>query len=477
MRELDRQDGGRTTGRELVALVRLAGPVVAAEIGWVMMWLVDSMLVGRLGAEALAAVGLGGHIYFAVGIVGLGMLLGLDYVVAHAFGAGDLGRAHRALVHGMYLALALSVVLTPALLVGAPLLSMLGIDEKVLTLAIPYLEASAWSLGPLLLFTALRRYLQALGIVVPIMVTLLTANIVNALAAWALIYGRLGAPALGVTGAGWATCFSRVYMFLGLLAYTIWYERRRTGAGAPISLRFDPALTRTLVRLGTPAALQLTLEIGSITVVSMLAALLAPVALASHHVALSVASFTFMVPLGLSSAAAVVVGHALGRGDPHAARRAGWMALALGTGFMATAAATLVAVAPSIVRLFTSDPAVVTTGVALLMVAALFQLSDGVQVVTTGALRGTGDTRTPMVANLVGHWILSLPLGSSLCFALGYGVVGLWFGLAAGLSAVAGGLLFVWWRRSNALVAATGSGRDVRAHVRPAAAPTSLHVA
>ena len=473
----------RERGSELGALLRLAWPVVAAEIGWVTMWLVDSMMVGPLGAEALGAVALGGSLCFVFAIAGLGMLLGLDFLVAHAFGTGDLRRAHAALVQGGYLALVLGVVLTAILLAAVPALPLLGADPTVVTLAEPYMRASAWSLAPLLLFTALRRYLQAMGIVQPIMVTLLAANVVNAVADWALVYGHLGAPVLGVAGAGWATCFSRTFMLLGLLGYTLWRERRRASGLAAVPLRPDPVLARQLVRLGVPAATQLLLEVGSFTIVTALAARLAPAALAAHHVAISVASFTFMVPLGLSSAAAVAVGQALGRGHGAAARRAGWTALALGAGFMLAAAVAFVLGAEAIVRLFTSVPEVVATGVTLLYVAAVFQLSDGIQVVTTGALRGTGDTRTPLLANLVGHWLLSLPLGAVLCFRFGAGVVGLWIGLAAGLSAVATVLLWVWRRHARRL---GGDARGPRLRESapggsvPAgrgAAPTDLRVA
>ena len=437
---------------ELPPLLRLAGPVIAAELGWMTMWLVDTIIVGRLGAEAIGAVSIGGSIFYGVAIFGLGMLLGLDYLVANAFGAGRMADAHRALVDGIMLALVLATLLMTLLHLALPLLPATGIQPAVLADGIPYLRATTWSLMPLLLFTALRRYLQALGLVRPIMMTVVTANVVNAVACWLLVYGRLGAPALGPTGAGWATTVSRVYMLICLAVYVALRERRHPTGLARVALAPDGRRLRTLVALGLPAALQLTAEIGVFSVVTAIAGRFEPAALAAHQIALNSAAFTFMVPLGISSAAAVRVGQAIGRQDAAAARRAGWTALGLGVGFMSGTALAFLLAPATILGIFTSDPRVLATGVVLLLVAAVFQLFDGTQVVLTGALRGTGDTRTPMIANLIGYWLLGLPIGWMLCFGRGAGVLGLWIGLCLGLIIVAVTLLAVWTRRARALV-------------------------
>jgi MATE family multidrug resistance protein len=441
----------RALGAELPPLLRLAGPVVAAEIGWTTMWLVDTIIVGRLGAEAIGAVSIGGTIFFGVTIFGFGMLLGLDYVVATAVGAGRLRDAHRALVDGVWLAVAVGVVLTALLYGVIALLPATSIQPAVLAGGIPYLHATAWSLVPLLVFTAFRRYLQALGAVRPIMVAALTANVVNATACWLLVFGELGFPALGVAGSGVATTISRVYMLAYVVAHVVRRERRApTGLFRRADLRPAWDRLRTLVGYGLPAAGHLTAEMGVVTVVTTLAARFEPAALAAHQIALTLASFTFMVPLGLSSAAAVRVGHAVGRGDARGAARAGWTALVLGLAFMSTTALTFLLAPTPILRVFTSDPRVLASGVGLLLIAAAFQLFDGAQVVLTGALRGTGDTRTPMVANLVGYWVIGLPVGCVLCFGRGVGVPGLWMGLCVGLVCVGLTLLVVWARRVGA---------------------------
>ena len=436
----------RALRTEIGPMFALAWPVAAAELGWMAMGLVDTMLVGRVGAEAIGAVSIGSHLYFAVAITGIGMLLGLDYLVATAHGAGRPDDGRRALVQGLYLATAVSVVLTGVLLLIAANLHHLGLQPTVATAAQPYLRTLIWSLLPLLLFTAVRRYLQAIGVVRPVMVALVTANIINAAAGWTLVFGHWGAPALGAVGTAWATLASRIYM-LGFLVIVV--VRLERGAGRATTQQFavEPKLLGRLARLGLPAATQMLLECGVFATATVLAGSLTASALAAHQIALSAAAFTFMVPLGVSAAASVRVGHAIGRRQPAAARRAGWTALLLGAAFMSTSAIVFISAPGAVLRVFTDAPEVIATGVTLLAVAAAFQLFDGLQVVATGALRGVGDTRTPMLANLAGHWLLGLPIGAALCFRAGWGVAGLWIGLCIGLIAVALTLISVWARR------------------------------
>jgi MATE family multidrug resistance protein len=441
--------------RELWPMLSLAGPVVLAEIGWVGMGTVDTMMVGRLSAEAIGAVSIGGMVFLAVAIFGMGLLLGLDTLTSQSYGAGKIEECHRLLFHGIYLSLILAPLLTGVMLGIIPFLDDWGITPDVLVLTVPYLELVTWSLLPLLLYASFRRYLQALDLVKPVMVVLISANVVNALTNWILIFGNLGAPALGVVGAGWATFVSRVYLSIVLLGYIIYDSKRRRTGLFRASFAFDSARFRRLLALGLPAAAQITLEMGVFAAATALAGKLDSVSLAAHQIALTAASFTFMVPLGISSAGAVRVGQAIGRGDPKTAGRSGWMALLLAAGFMSSASLAFLLVPAVILRIFTIDENVIAAGVSLLFVAAFFQLFDGVQVVATGILRGAGDTRTPMLSALVGHWLLGLPIGVSLCFTAGWGVVGLWIGLSTGLIAVGIVLLFVWIRRVRILVRST----------------------
>jgi MATE family multidrug resistance protein len=386
-------------------------------------------------------------------IFAMGLLLGLDTLVSQSFGADNLRDCHRWFVHGVVLALVLSVPVTGILWWISAGLDSWGLDPAVLVLTRPYLEILSWSILPLLLYAAFRRYLQGMGVVRPVMIALVSANIVNAVVNWLLIYGKAGFPALGVRGSAWATVFARAVMAAFLLA-TILYRERRAPAGIfeDVSLRLSRF--RRLIALGAPAATQITLEVGVFAASTALAGRLAPASLAAHQIAINYAALTFMVPLGISSAGAVRVGHAVGRRDPDGASRAGWTALLFGVLFMSVAASAFLFLPRPLLRAFTSDSAVVDVGVRLLLVAALFQLFDGVQGVATGILRGLGDTRTPMLWNLFAHWFVGLPLGYTLCFVIAFGVIGLWWGLSTGLIICGSALLIVWNRRIHQLEAA-----------------------
>lgn len=431
-------------------MATLAMPVVVAEIGWVAMGLVDTLMVGPLGPEAIGAVGIGSAVFMGVVIFAMGLFLGLDTLVSHAYGAGRVDDCHRWLVHGTLLSLVVSIPATLLLLWLSSLLGKWGLDPSVYALSRPYLGILVWSVAPLLLYATFRRYLQGMGVVRPVMIALVTANVANAIVNWILIYGKLGAPAMGVPGSAWATVMARIVMAAYLLVVIIRRERGRRPGLFETSLAIDPKWMRRLLSLGLPAASQITLEVGVFAAATALAGRLLPTALAAHQIAVNIAALSFMVPLGVSSAGAVRVGHALGRRDVAGAARAGWTALVLGAGFMACTALLFVLVPRLLIGAFTRDERVIALGATLLAVAAIFQLFDGIQGVATGILRGLGDTRTPMVWNLVGHWFVGLPSGYALCFVAGYGVVGLWWGLTMGLTICGVTLLAVWSRRIRA---------------------------
>jgi len=428
----------------------LAAPVVIAEVGWVSMQIVDIAMVGRLGPEAIGAVGVGSALFLAFSVFGMGLLLGLDTLVSQAFGARNRSECDRWLRHGVVLALVLTVPVGLLARMAGSRLDLWGFDPDVLRLVRPYFAIVTWSLPPLLLYAAFRRYLQAVSVVRPVMIALVTANVVNAAANWILIFGNLGAPALGVDGAGWATCISRAYMVIVLAIAVAGLGVRPWTLAAGVRV----AGLRRILGLGWPAAIQTTLEYGAFAAVTMLAGRLDPSTLAAHQIVINLAGLTYMVPLGIASAGAVRVGHAVGRRDAAGAAGAGWTAIALGTGFMASAAALFLAVPGAILSFFTTDRGVVEVGLSLIVLVALFQIFDGLQGVATGALRGLGDTRTPMLLNLAGHWMIGLPVGYLLCFAIGWGVVGLWIGIATGLILVGSFVTAIWWGRTRTLAAA-----------------------
>jgi MATE family multidrug resistance protein len=434
-------------------MLKLAAPLVLAELGWMGMGIVDTMMVGRVSATAMGAVSLGSVLFYTVAIFGSGLMLGLDTLVSQAYGGGRLMDCHRALVSAVYFSLPLAPALMLLVWCWVPLLVRFGIHPAVLREAIPYLKAIMWSTFPLLLYFALRRYLQGMNRVTPIMFALITANLVNLGGNWVLVYGHFGAPAMGAEGSGWATCISRVYMVLVLMIY-LFYDATKNRTGllqAPLAVDFPRV--RALFALGFPAASQLSIEVGVFAAATALIGTLDPLSLAAHQIAINTASFTYMVPLGISSAAAVRVGQALGRGDVHAAGRAGWTAMGLGAAFMAAAGIVLIVVPQYVARAFSNDPDVIHMAVSLLAVAALFQLFDGIQSVATGALRGTGDTRTPMICHLLLYWLIGLPLGYVLCFKMGWGAVGLWAGLCLALILIGLVLLIVWIRKVGSMAA------------------------
>ncbi len=436
-------------------MLALAVPVVLAEMGWMTMGIVDTVMVGRISPEAIGAVGIGSGVFIGVGIFAMGLLLGLDTLVAQAFGAGRIHDCHRWLFHGVALGLLLTAPIMILLFGVSASLDRWGLAPEVLRLAGPYLDVVTWSVLPLLLYASFRRYLQGMGVVRPIMVALLLANLVNVVANWMLIFGELGAPPLGVQGAAWATVVSRVVMAAFLFAVIRYREREREPGLFQTPLRIEMAWMRRLVVLGLPAAGQVTLEVGVFSAATALAGRLAPVSLAAHQIAINLAAFTFMVPLGVASAGAVRVGHAVGRRDVAGAALAGWTALLLGVGFMACAAAAFLLFPRALIGAFTSDARVLELGASLLFVAAIFQLFDGLQGVATGVLRGLGDTRSPMLWNLAGHWFIGLPLGYALCFGAGLGVIGLWWGLSTGLIICGIALVTVWTRRAGRPVRGT----------------------
>jgi MATE family multidrug resistance protein len=429
---------------ELSAMVALAIPVVLSELGWMAQGVVDTIMVGKLGPAAIGAVALGNAVFYTPSLFGFGILLGLDTLVAQAYGRKDYDGCHRWLAQGVYLALALAPVIMAVLALASYGYARVGIGAEVAIPAGSYLRILDWSTLPLLIYGASRRYLQGVGQVRVVTVTFVGANLLNWLGNWVLIYGKWGAPRMGVDGSALSTVVARVFMALALLGFAWRYERSR---GHPLFRHWagpSAVMLKQLARLGAPAAGQILLEVGAWNLATLAAGWLTPVALATHQIALNYAAITYMVPLGVGAAAAVSVGHAVGAGNLARARRAGWLALGLGTGFMLLAALAFLTAPRPLIALYTTDPQVMAVGPALLGLAAAFQIFDGVQTVCTGALRGLGETRSPMLANLVGYWALGLPLGFVLCFVLKWGIYGLWIGLTVALVVIASALLLRW---------------------------------
>jgi MATE family multidrug resistance protein len=387
-------------------------------------------------------------------IFGMGILTGLDYLISHSHGAGKSEEGHLCWSQGFWVSWLIGIPMTALLYLLSCHLDWLGLNSEVIGPSREYLSLLSFSLIPVYLFTASRQYLQAMGHARPAAVVLIVANVVNALANWAFVLGHFGFAAAGARGSAQATLVARLFMFFAMLGVHFYYDQSRHGYfkkfGVPL-LR-DPM--KRLMRLGIPSALQMTFEVGGFAFSTTLAARLAAEALAAHQIVLNIASITFMVPLGISSATAVLVGREMGKGAPQEATRVGWKGLGLGVGFMALSGVCLLLFSTYIIEIYTTDMEIRKLAAEILLIAALFQLSDGAQTVATGALRGLADTRTPMLANLLGHWGVGIPIGITLCFFRGQGLVGLWTGLALGLTAVAALLLARWVQLTRKSVSA-----------------------
>jgi MATE family, multidrug efflux pump len=443
---------------EVRELLRLAVPIAAAQAGIALMGVVDTAVVGRLGAAALGAVGLSNGIFFAVGVIGIGIVMGLDPLIAQAFGAEDRPRTRTLVWQGAWLSLIVSAVLAIPLAFGPRLIDAAGIEPEVARGAKQFLWARLPGLFPLLLFVALRAYLQAAAVLRPLVVATVLANVANFLLDVLLVFGgaRLPAwtgplrlvPAMGPAGSGLATTLCSVVQALVLLAAAARLSLPEPPRRAP-----DVRDLRAAARIGVPVGLQMGAEVGVFALVGVLAGRLGQMSIAAHQVAISLASFTFCAALGVGNAGSVRVGWAIGARDSRAARRSGLIAFGAGASFMTLSALCFWLFPRQLSALLSDRADVIAASAPLLAVAAVFQISDGVQGVGAGVLRGAGDTRFAFLANVVGHYAIGLPIAVTLGLAWGHGVIGLWWGLCAGLTAVAIALLSRFVRLSSREIA------------------------
>jgi MATE family multidrug resistance protein len=411
-------------------LLKLALPVVLGYLGIMAMHFVDLIFVGRLGASSVAAVGLGSSVFAAFMMFGLGVISALEYLVGHAEGSGDFDQSSRALAQGFWVSLIWGVLGCVMIEVIRNQFGFFKIDPSMIPEAMAYLKLLAPSLPLVLAFTAMRTYRQAKKDAIAPMVILITANVINALANALWVWGLWGAPKLGVEGSALATSVSRIFMVACLAGWILIQEKK-------LPYKFELKLFKKLISLGIPAGLQATLEVGVFSVASGLASQISSAASAAHQLALNFASMTFMVPLGVGSAAAVLISRALGAKNPDGIKSTAHQSLILSIGFMTCMSALLIFWPTTVLSLYTTDIETIQQGTAILMIAGIFQIFDGTQATLTGILRGMGDTQIAVWANGIGHWCVGLPLaiyfGASNRFALS----GIWSGLCAGLITVA----------------------------------------
>lgn len=430
--------------REMRELFRLAIPVAAAQAGTQLMGLVDVAVLGRLGARELAAAGVGNAVFFAFCVVGIGTVLGIDPLVAQAVGAGDHARARRALWQGVWLAVVISAALTLTLVAGAYAMPLVGAPELTED-ARAFLLLRTAGLLPLLLFFVSRSYLQAYGRTRPLLVTMVAANVLNFGGDILFVFGGQSLPSwtgplrlippLHVAGAALATTICTILQ-LAIVAVPLRSMSIDLGTGH-VDHRWNRKDVVQALRLGLPVGLQMGAEVGVFALVALLAARVGTLQLAAHQVAIGLAAFTFTIALGVAAAGTVRVGIAIGQRNRVATRTSGHVAFLGGILVMGASAAMFALMPRVMARLVTDQESIIHAAAPLLLVVAVFQLSDGIQAVGAGVLRGAGDTKYTLYANLLGHWCIGLPIALYLGFRLHQGVVGLWWGLCAGLTVVA----------------------------------------
>jgi MATE family multidrug resistance protein len=424
---------------DLRALISLAVPVVTVQLGFMTMGLIDTIMVGHLSSQALAAVALGNIYVVSTCSLGMGVLLSLDPLVAQAVGGRDQRAVSRAVYRGLIIAFLLSIPTSLVLVPGEALLGLLGQPDSVVPISSGYARICIPSVTAFFFFVVLRQSLQAMERVWPIVVAMVGANLVNVLLNWLLVFGKLGLPRMGAIGSAWATTASRWFLLIALLTLA-WKEL------IPILQRFEQAAVQLqpmlrMIRLGMPIGFHMLLEYLAFAVIGLLMGWLGTIDMAAHQVALNLAAFTYMVPLGVSAAAAVRVGHAVGAGDQSGMQRAAFASLLCGAAFMVSAALVFLGLPQQLAAQFTNIAEVCALAATLIPIAGFFQVFDGLQVVAAGVLRGLGDTRAPLVVGLIGFWLVGLPTSLGLGFGLEWGARGLWWGFVAGLGAVAAFLL------------------------------------
>ena len=423
------------TRADLASILRLASQIVLIQVGLLLMGTVDSIMVGRVSAAALGAVALGNVYLSGLTSFGLGLLLALDSVIAQARGALDPLAIARGIQRGLVLALVLTVPTSLVLLTVEPALSLMQQPPELVPLASGYVYRIVPGVFPFFAFVVLRQVLQAHHETRAVVATIFGLNLLNVLLNYLWIYGKLGFPALGVLGSAWSTLVCRWLMPLMLLALG-WrhlaplLKQLATGVFA-----LQPMLR--MLKLGLPVGAQMFCEWAAFGTVAFLMGAFGTVQVAAHQIALNLSSLTFMVPVGIASAAAVIVGHAVGRGDLAGVRRSSVAALGTGVAFMTIAGALFIGFPLLFAGIYTTDEAVLALAVLLLPIAGLFQIFDGAQAVSLGVLRGMGDTRAPVAIAIVGFWLCGMPVSLWLAYRADWGAVGLWWGFVAGLAAVA----------------------------------------
>lgn len=415
----------------------LAYPVMLSQLGYVMVGVADSVMVGRLGAEPLAAASLGNSIFSVALMFGIGISYAISPLVALADGEGDHRQSAGILKHGLLINLVVGTTLFLIVPSASFILYLLNQPQEVVNLAIPYIGIISFSLIPFMFFQSYKQFAEGLSVTKQAMYIIIASNVLNVILNYILIYGELGMPALGLNGAGWATFISRVVMAVAMVLY-IYKSSRYLIYIRNFSFRnFSKKIIIKMLKIGIPTGMQFIFEVGAFSFAAIMIGWSGATALAAHQIALSLAAVSYMMATGISAAATVRVGNQLGRNDIFNLRLAGFTTFAMGAAFMTISCIIFLVGREFLPSLYINEQDVIQLAASLLIIAAFFQISDGIQVVGLGALRGMGDVKIPTLITLIAYWVLGLPIGYLLSIPLELGPRGIWYGLLIGLSTAA----------------------------------------
>ncbi len=420
--------------REIRETSKLAYPIIIGQLGHMMMGVVDSVMVGQIGAAPLAASSLAHGLFMLFMIFGIGVSMAISPLTAMSRGAQNYKECGVVYRQGFLINMIIGVLLTIFTIISADLIHYLNQPADIVQQGIAYMEILAYSVIPVMIFQTNKQFTEGLSIMRPAMVITLIANIVNIFANWVFIYGNLGFPALGLPGAGWATFSTRFLMGLVFLLYVLYSDRFKQFDATLNFRRINIIVIKKILKIGIPGGMQYFFEVGAFVGSAIIIGWMGTNELAAHQIAIKLASISFMCAIGISSAAGIRVGYAVGRKDQKGTRQAGIVAFVLSGAVMGSFGIVFILFRFLLPTFYIDNPEVIQIASSLLVIAALFQLSDGTQAVGIGVLRGIADAKIPMIITFIAYWIIGLPGGYFLGFTLGYGVQGIWFSLFIALT-------------------------------------------
>jgi MATE family multidrug resistance protein len=427
---------------ESTITLKLAYPVMMSQLGQVLVGVADSMMVGQIGKDSLAGASLGNSLFVLFLTFGIGISYGITPLVAQADGEGNAGTIMDLLKHGFLVNLITSMLLLLLLMATSMVFPYLGQPGPVVSLSVPYFIVISWSIIPFMVFQTARQFAEGLSLTRQAMIITVSGNILNILLNYFLIFGKIGFPAMGLLGAGIATLISRIIMAALMFLFVYYHKRFAIYWENFEKYGISTHIMKRILSIGLPSGFQFIFEVGAFSFAAVMVGWIGTTALAAHQIAISLASITYMMATGIATATTIRTGNQLGRNDAEMLRKVGWTGFLLGAVFMGISALVMISFNHRLPYLYIDDLEVISVAAELILIAAVFQISDGLQVVGLGALRGMSDVSIPTLITLLAYWILALPVGYILGIYLHFGALGVWVGLLVGLTVTAALLIY-----------------------------------